>query len=73
MENTATTLSTVDGLLMPHRVMDGFPAVDLYQDRWLCLVADDHPEIGAGLTMDQLAPGVQQGRHDDHFATLAQQ
>ena len=55
VENTATTLSTVDGLLMPHGVIDGFPAVDLYQDRWLCLVADDHPDIGHELTLDQLA------------------
>ncbi|KUM75302.1 LysR family transcriptional regulator [Streptomyces curacoi] len=55
VENTATTLSTVDGLLMPHGVIDGFPAVDLYSDRWLCLVADDHPDIGHELTLDQLA------------------
>ncbi|MFJ8048364.1 LysR family transcriptional regulator [Streptomyces luteogriseus] len=55
VENTATTLSTVDGLLMPHGVIDGFPAVDLFSDRWLCLVADDHPDIGDELTLDQLA------------------
>ncbi|WP_037891222.1 LysR family transcriptional regulator [Streptomyces viridochromogenes] len=54
VENTATVLSTVDGLLMPHGVIDGFPTVDLYQDRWLCLVADDNPEIGDTLTLDQL-------------------
>jgi len=54
-ENTAALLSTVDGLLMPHGVIDGFPAVDLYQDRWLCMVADDHPEVGDALTLDQLA------------------
>ncbi len=29
VENTATVLSTVDGLLMPHGIIDGFPAVDL--------------------------------------------
>lgn len=55
VENTATVLSTVDGLLMPHGVIDGFPAVDLYPDRWLCLVADDHPDIGHELTLEQLA------------------
>ncbi|WP_405623327.1 LysR family transcriptional regulator [Streptomyces sp. NBC_00076] len=54
-ENTAALLSTVDGLLMPHGVIDGFPYVDLHQDRWLCMVADDHPEIGHELTLDQLA------------------
>ncbi|MDT7845327.1 LysR family transcriptional regulator [Streptomyces justiciae] len=55
VENTAAVLSTVDGLLMPHGVIDGFPAVDLYQDRWLCLLADDHPDVGEELTLDDLA------------------
>ncbi|MGW0842726.1 LysR family transcriptional regulator [Streptomyces sp. NPDC002787] len=54
-ENAAAVLSTVDGLLMPHGVIDGLPAVDLFSDRWLCLVADDNPEIGTELTLDQLA------------------
>jgi DNA-binding transcriptional LysR family regulator len=55
VENTATVLSTVDGLLMPHGVIDGLPAVDLFSDRWLCLVADDHPEVRDELTLDHLA------------------
>jgi DNA-binding transcriptional LysR family regulator len=55
VENTATVLSTVDGLLMPHGVIDGLPAVDLFSDRWLCLVADDNPEVGDELTLDHLA------------------
>ncbi|MET9830349.1 LysR family transcriptional regulator [Streptomyces sp. NPDC006385] len=55
VENTATVLSTVDGLLMPHGVIDGFPVVDLHRDRWLCLVADDNPEVGDELTLDHLA------------------
>ncbi|MET9319531.1 LysR family transcriptional regulator [Streptomyces sp. NPDC003038] len=55
VENTAAVLSTVDGLLMPHGIIDGFPAVDLFQDRWVCLVADDHPDVGDTLTLDDLA------------------
>ncbi|MEV6507706.1 LysR family transcriptional regulator [Streptomyces sp. NPDC051642] len=55
VENTATVLSTVDGLLLPHGIIDGFPAVDLHQDRWLCLIADDHPDVGDELTLDQLS------------------
>ncbi|MEU9449053.1 LysR family transcriptional regulator [Streptomyces sp. NPDC048277] len=54
-ENTATILSTIDGLLLPHGIIDGFPAVDLHQDRWLCMVADDNPEVGNALTLDHLA------------------
>jgi DNA-binding transcriptional LysR family regulator len=55
VENTGTLLSAVDGLLMPHGIIDGFPHLDLYRDRWMCLVADDHPEIGDALTLDDLA------------------
>jgi DNA-binding transcriptional LysR family regulator len=80
VENTATVLSTVDGLLMPHGVIDGFPTVDLHQDRWLCLVADDNPEVGDELALDHLArlpwagrlpaplrrPGRPPAQHDRH-------
>ncbi|MFF5978743.1 LysR family transcriptional regulator [Streptomyces olindensis] len=55
VENPATVLSTTDGLLMPHGVINGLPAVELFSDRWLCLVADDNPEIGDELTLDQLS------------------
>ncbi|MEU8890101.1 LysR substrate-binding domain-containing protein [Streptomyces sp. NPDC048442] len=55
VENTAAELTSVDGLLMPHAIIDGFPSVDLLTDRWVCLVADDHPEIGTELTLDDLA------------------
>lgn len=55
VENTATALSTVDGLLLPHGIIDGFPSVDVHQDRWLCMVADDNPEVGDELSLDQLS------------------
>lgn len=54
-ENTDAALSAVDGLLMPHGILSGFPTVELYQDEWVCVLADDHPEIGDHLTMDDLA------------------
>lgn len=54
-EKTGALLSTVDGLLMPHGIINGFPAVDLYRDRWVFLVSEDHPEVGDHLTLDQLA------------------
>ncbi|MFG3632883.1 LysR family transcriptional regulator [Streptomyces huasconensis] len=53
-ENTGTLLSTADGLLMPHGVINGFPAVELYRDRWVFLVSDDHPDVGERLTLDDL-------------------
>jgi DNA-binding transcriptional LysR family regulator len=54
-DDTATLLSTTDGLLMPHGVISDFPATDLYEDRWVFLVSEDHPEIGDRLTREDLA------------------
>ncbi len=55
VENTESLLSGVDGLLMPHGVISDFPAVELYRDEWVCLVAADNSEIGERITMDDLA------------------
>lgn len=55
LENPGAALSTADGLLMPHGVLDGYPAVELFTDTWVCLVADDNPEVGDNLTLDDLA------------------
>ncbi|MCX4767783.1 LysR family transcriptional regulator [Streptomyces sp. NBC_01275] len=54
-EDTETLLSTADGLLMPHGVISGFPAVELFADRWVVLVAEANDEVGDRLTMDDLA------------------
>ena len=48
-------LSTVDGLLMPHGMISGLPAVELYRDRWVCVVPSDNPEVGESITLAQLA------------------
>ncbi|GAA2313085.1 LysR family transcriptional regulator [Streptomyces hawaiiensis] len=55
IENTGVLLSTADGLLMPHGIISGFPTVELYRDSWVYLVADDNPEVGEHLTLDDLA------------------
>ncbi|MCQ4211464.1 LysR family transcriptional regulator [Streptomyces longispororuber] len=55
VDDTATLLSAVDGLLMPHGIISGFPATDLYDDRWVFLVADDHPGVADRLTREDLA------------------
>ncbi|MER6693047.1 LysR family transcriptional regulator [Streptomyces minutiscleroticus] len=54
-DDTATLLSAADGLLMPHGVISGFPATDLYDDRWVFLVAADRPGVGDHLTRQDLA------------------
>ncbi|TDC81083.1 LysR family transcriptional regulator [Actinomadura sp. 7K507] len=44
-DDTGAALSAVDGLLMPHGIVSGFPTVELYRDEWVCIVADDHPDV----------------------------
>jgi DNA-binding transcriptional LysR family regulator len=53
-DDPAAQLSTVDGLLMPHGIIAGLPAVELFRDRWLCLVSEDNPEVGDAITLSQL-------------------
>ncbi|MEW2296748.1 LysR family transcriptional regulator [Streptomyces sp. NPDC006743] len=55
VDGTATLLSATDGLLMPHGVISGFPATDLYDDRWVFLVSRDHPGAGDRFTRRDLA------------------
>ncbi|MFF5856360.1 LysR family transcriptional regulator [Streptomyces sp. NPDC012751] len=55
VDDTATLLSATDGLLMPHGVISGFPATDLYDDRWVFLVTEDHPDVGDRFTRQDLA------------------
>ncbi|MGV9884976.1 LysR family transcriptional regulator [Streptomyces sp. NPDC003006] len=55
VDDTGALLSAVDGLLMPHGVISDFPATDLYEDRWVFLVAQDHPSVGERLTRQDLA------------------
>ncbi|CAL9391673.1 Nodulation protein D 2 [Streptomyces sp. enrichment culture] len=54
-DDTAALLSATDGLLMPHGIISGFPATDLYEDRWVFLVADGHPAVADRLTRRDLA------------------
>jgi DNA-binding transcriptional LysR family regulator len=55
VDDTASLLSTTDGLLMPHGVISDFPAIDLYDDRWVFVVSRDHPGVGERLTRQDLA------------------
>jgi DNA-binding transcriptional LysR family regulator len=55
MDDPAGQLSTVDCLLMPHGIVAGLPAIELFTDRWVCAVAEDNPEVGDHITLSQLA------------------
>jgi DNA-binding transcriptional LysR family regulator len=54
-EYTGRILSVADGMLMPHGIISAFPAVELFEDRWVCLVAHDNPEVGERLSLDDLS------------------
>jgi DNA-binding transcriptional LysR family regulator len=55
LDDPAAVLSTVDGLFLPYGIIGGLPAVELFRDRWLCLVAEDNTEVGESITLGQLA------------------
>ncbi len=72
-EDPAGLLSTVDGLLMPHGVISGLPTVELYRDRWVCVVAEDNDEVGDALTLQQLADLPWAAYQRSHDAVVARQ
>ncbi|WP_433385383.1 LysR family transcriptional regulator [Actinoplanes sp. CA-142083] len=75
VDHAADTLRTADGLLLPHGFLTDIPYVDLYEDRWVCVVSADNDEVGPELTLDQLAelPWVVLYNLRTAFAPAAQQ
>ncbi|WP_100415466.1 LysR family transcriptional regulator [Mumia flava] len=55
VDRAVETLRTVDGIVLPHGFITDFPAVDLYEDTWVCVVAHDNDQVGDELTLDDLA------------------
>ncbi|MEV6001483.1 LysR family transcriptional regulator [Streptomyces griseomycini] len=55
MEEPGALLSAVDGMILPHGIISGFPATELFQDHWVFLVAEDNHEVGDHLTRDDVA------------------
>ncbi|WP_116201327.1 LysR family transcriptional regulator [Amycolatopsis circi] len=45
----------VDGIFMPHGYLDLPRSLDLFRDRWVCVVAADNPDVGEQLTMTDLS------------------
>lgn len=46
-----TLLAEVDGWIAPRELMNDLPFSGLLADRWVCVVAQDHPGIGDELTL----------------------
>ncbi len=72
-EDPAGLLSTVDGLLMPHGVISDLPAVELYRDHWMCVVAEDNDEVADKLTLQQLAELPWAAYQRSHDAVVTRQ
>ncbi|MBA8826356.1 DNA-binding transcriptional LysR family regulator [Saccharopolyspora lacisalsi] len=55
VDDIGATLAGTDGLFMPHGYLAGYPSVDLYEDRWSCMVAADNAGVDEHLTREHLA------------------
>ena len=50
----AQALRDVDAMVLPHGYLSDLPSVQLFTDRWVCIVAVSHPDISEKLTMTDL-------------------
>ena len=55
IDNAAERLRISDALVLPHGFLSDLPHLDLYRDRWVCLVSADNEEVGDRLTLQHLA------------------
>jgi DNA-binding transcriptional LysR family regulator len=55
VDRAQESLRTIDAMLLPHGFITDLPHIDLFQDRWVCVVAADNPAVGECLTMANLA------------------
>lgn len=74
VDHAVDTLRAVDGIILPHGFLTD-PHTDLYEDRWICIVARDNIAVGAQLTLAQLGelPWVILYNLPTAFAPAAQQ
>ena len=47
-------LRTADGLMCPHGFAADLPYLDIFRDRWVCVVAEQNSAIGDTLTVEEL-------------------
>ncbi|GAA0365738.1 LysR family transcriptional regulator [Actinoallomurus spadix] len=75
IDHAADTLRTIDGVILPHGFLTDVPYTDLYEDRWVCVVARDNAAVGARLSLAQLEelPWVMLFHRPTAFAPAVQQ
>lgn len=54
VDDAERVLVGADLILLPHGFLTDLPHADLYEDRWVCVVADSNTLVGAELTIDQM-------------------
>jgi DNA-binding transcriptional LysR family regulator len=54
IDDAVHSLLGADLILLPHGFITDIPHADLLEDRWVCVVAESHAEVGDELTEDQL-------------------
>jgi DNA-binding transcriptional LysR family regulator len=74
VDHAEETLRACDGLLLPHGFLTDVPYTDLYEDRWVCILAADNP-YAADLTLERLGelPWVVLYHRPTAFAPALQQ
>ena len=55
VDHADASLRAVDGMILPHGYLADIPHQDLYSDTWVCLAAEDHPDVGASVGLEQLS------------------
>nr|WP_307827305.1 LysR family transcriptional regulator [Subtercola frigoramans] len=55
VEDAANRLRSVDGMVIPHGHVTELPFADLWRDDWVALVAESNDEVGATLSLENMA------------------
>lgn len=55
VDNAPESLRDIDGLLIPHGYLVNVPHLNLFRDRWVCIVSKDNTIVGESLTLEMLS------------------
>ena len=54
VDDSANTLRDHDGIVVPHGFIDDARYLDLFTDKFVCLVSADNPDVGESISVDDL-------------------
>lgn len=64
------TLRSVDGMVIPHGIIAGFPHVDLFEDTWVAITGRDQFDDPFAPTMEELGRAEWVATYDDPVASV---